>query len=142
MEQNGLPEETCQNYEAVDGDCQPNGVCEDCSYDPSGKSVCTAVTNFSKWNLDSYGLVNGGSDRDASGALVGSADKMKAELFQNGPIACGIHATNELLAYTGGIFSQFIPWSFMSNHIISVVGWGVDSSGLECVPRSSPPALL
>ena len=48
MEQNGLPEETCQNYEARDGDCQPNGVCEDCSYDGTGKSVCTAVTNFSK----------------------------------------------------------------------------------------------
>jgi cathepsin X len=131
MEQNGLPEETCQNYEAVDGDCKPNGVCEDCSYDDSGKSVCTAVTNFSKWGLDGYGLVNGGSARDASGALVGAVDKMKAELFQNGPIACGIHATNELIAYTGGIFSQFIPWSFMSNHIISVVGWGVDSTGLE-----------
>ncbi len=102
-------------------------------YDQSGKSVCTAVTNFSKWSLDGYGLVNGGSDRDASGALVGSVDKMKAELFQNGPLACGIHATNELIAYTGGIFSQFIPWSFMSNHIISIVGWGVDSTGLECV---------
>jgi cathepsin X len=30
MEQSGLPEETCQNYEATDGDCQPNGICEDC----------------------------------------------------------------------------------------------------------------
>jgi hypothetical protein len=106
-------------------------------YDGSGKSVCTAVTNFSKWSLDGYGLVNGGSDRDASGVLVGAVDKMKAELFQNGPLACGIHATAELIAYTGGIFSQFIPWSFMSNHIISIVGWGVDSTGLECVKPSS-----
>ncbi len=106
-------------------------------YDGSGKSVCTAVTNFSKWSLDGYGLVNGGSDRDASGVLVGAVDKMKAELFQNGPLACGIHATAELIAYTGGIFSQFIPWSFMSNHIISIVGWGVDSTGLECVRLSS-----
>jgi cathepsin X len=129
MEQEGLPEETCQNYEAADNDCKPNGVCEDCTLDNSGKSVCTAVTNFSKWTLDGYGLVLGGSQRDASGALVGSVDAMKAELFQNGPIACGIHATDKFIAYAGGIFSEFVPLP-MSNHIISIVGWGVDS-GLE-----------
>ena len=28
---NGIPDETCQNYEARDGKCKPLGVCETCS---------------------------------------------------------------------------------------------------------------
>jgi hypothetical protein len=31
MERDGLPDETCQNYEAEDGECKPFGVCETCS---------------------------------------------------------------------------------------------------------------
>ena len=27
----GIPDETCQNYEARDGECKPLGVCETCS---------------------------------------------------------------------------------------------------------------
>ena len=27
----GIPDETCQNYEAVDGECKPYGICETCT---------------------------------------------------------------------------------------------------------------
>ena len=27
----GIPDETCQNYEAVNGECTPTGICENCS---------------------------------------------------------------------------------------------------------------
>ena len=36
IHKNGVPDETCQNYEAVDGKCKPLGVCETCS--PQGVS--------------------------------------------------------------------------------------------------------
>ena len=53
---------------------------------------------------------------------------MKAELFANGPISCGIHATDEFEnTYDGTyIYSQkTIP---LINHEISVVGYGKDAT--------------
>ena len=31
IHKNGVPDETCQNYEAIDGKCKPLGICETCS---------------------------------------------------------------------------------------------------------------
>ena len=74
--------------------------------------------------------MNGGSDYDLDGNKVSAADKMKAELYQRGPISCGIHVNKEFEMYQGGIFSgkSFFP---MLNHELAVVGWGVDPSGKE-----------
>ena len=55
---------------------------------------------------------------------------LQAEIYARGPISCSIDATTELEAYTGGIFSQFVPIA-MPNHLISVVGYGVDSAGTK-----------
>ena len=143
MEQHGLPDETCQNYEAINGlnKCKPLGVCETCS---SSKG-CSQVKNPTLWTVAEYGTVLGtgtppGSvpnpDVDAAGAPVSSAQKLQAELYSNGPLACGIDATDQLEAfgttkpvssYPGGIFSQKSWWPF-PNHILSIVGWGTDTT--------------
>ena len=47
------------------------------------------------------------------------------EIYNHGPIACGINA-NEILQYRGGILD--VPHaSKQIDHIISIVGWGYDS---------------
>ena len=54
---------------------------------------------------------------------------MKIEIFNRGPIVCGILATDELLEYKGGIFSQKTSKTIF-DHFVSVVGWG-DENGVE-----------
>ena len=46
------------------------------------------------------------------GTLRGPA-RMRAEIFARGPISCGIHVNDEFLAYTGGIFSYEVIFSFL-----------------------------
>jgi len=74
MATQGLPDETCQNYEAVNGKCAPFGLCETCvpgeDPDPFLPGTCSAVTSYSRYFADQYGSVNGGRDTDVSGAKV------------------------------------------------------------------------
>lgn len=117
MHEQGLPDETCQAYEAVDGVCAPLGECETCSPGVAPNALtpgtCSAVSKHPLYFVDEYGAVEG-------------ARAMKAEIFARGPISCGVDATPELEAFTGdGIFSQKTVFP-MLNHEIAVVGWGVD----------------
>ena len=111
----GIPDETCQNYEAVNGKCKPLGRCETCE----PKKGCSPVSDERAQLLfvGDHGTVRG-------------ADNIKAEVFARGPVGAGIDATPELEAYTGGVFSQkkLLP---MANHEVSITGWGVDEAGTE-----------
>jgi len=107
---NGIPDETCQNYEAVDGRCEPLGRCETCA---PGKG-CSPIKDYPNYRVHQYGHVSG-------------ADRMKAEIYARGPIGCGISADQKLVNYTGGIFSERKMFP-MINHEVAVVGWGVENN--------------
>eukprot|EP00808_Paulinella_micropora_P019130 g8094.t1 len=108
----GIPDETCQVYEAKNNDCRPLGICDTCSKNAS--IGCYPVDDHPTIKVSEYGSVKG-------------ADNMKKEIYTRGPIGAGIDATQELEDYKGGIFSQK-KGNVKINHEIAIVGWGVENN--------------
>lgn len=104
---NGLVEEGCNNYKAVNGECDPFHRCGTCWPDK-----CYGIENYTRYFIHDYGRLSG-------------RENMMAEIHNRGPIACGIGATEPFdMRYTGGIYSEYSDTP--SNHIVSVTGWGYD----------------
>ena len=116
---NGIPDSSCMQYVAKNLDkdhCEAIDICRDCNppvpkANETLEENCYAVEH-TDYYVAEYGFLSG-------------ADKMKAEIYQNGPISCGIDATSKLERYNGGIFSQQLD-NPQINHEISVTGWGLD----------------
>jgi len=109
----GIPDETCNNYQAVNQDCTTENACFTCT--PDGN--CAPVANYTHYKVGDYGSIAG-------------PDQMKAEVYARGPISCVIDATAKLDAYEGAnakdiVFSEYNPNPEV-NHIVSIVGFGID----------------
>lgn len=102
--------------------CEDIDICRDCTWPPpaegdDGLENCWAVDHTRYYVSDYYSLAG--------------VDKMKAELYQNGPISCGIHVSDNFLDYDGTyIYSEKVRFPLI-NHEISVVGYGVSDEGQE-----------
>jgi cathepsin X len=122
---NGIPDQTCQAYQAKNMKCGDLSVCETCA--PTNSSftpgACTKVDNPSLYYVSDHGSVHG-------------ADNYKAEIFARGPIGAGIDATAGLEAYTGGVYSEKKVLTKV-NHEISIIGWGVDNGTEYWTVRNS-----
>jgi len=125
MHHHGLPDQTCQAYQAKNLKCSDLSVCETCA--PNSTSFtpgsCTKVENPGLWYVGDHGSVKG-------------ADKIKAELYARGPIGAGIDATAELEAYTGGVFKQKKLFNKV-NHEVSIIGWGKEQDTEYWIVRNS-----
>ena len=114
----GIPDSSCEQYVAKNlGRCNAIDKCKDCTWPPCPvgqdcQDKCWAV-DYKKYYASNYYSLSG-------------AAKMKAEIAAHGPISCSMEVTDKFLNYTTGIYSEYKIFP-MSNHIISVVGYGKDA---------------
>ena len=122
ISENGSVDSSCQQYVAknFNGTAGPYQICKDCvppvcpeqNTTAECQAGCSATTPVRMYYVSSY--------RNFSGKA-----EMQAELV-NGPIECGIEATDEFDEYKGGIYHQRLGRDPQLNHAIAVVGWGRD----------------
>jgi cathepsin X len=94
----------------VDTTCTDINVARTCSTFTSSGGKCVPIMSFPNATISEYGEISG-------------AANMQAEIAANGPISCGIDAS-QILQYTTGIASQA---GTGIDHVISVTGWGVEN---------------
>ena len=116
-----VPYDSCQPYIAcssdssvgfcgsVDTSCSALNTCRTCS---TFGVECSEIDEYPNATIAEFGTVKG-------------AANMKAEIFARGPIACGINA-EPILDYAGGVFKDRAFRDRGVNHIISIVGWGIN----------------
>lgn len=120
----GVPDETCQNYMAIN---DPHG-------DNSEFNICyTCDTNFVDPLADCYSVEPDEIYKVMEYGYLGGVDNMKAEIYARGPIACSLYIDQEFQNYDGGIFGlnreenddEDKP---SPDYIISIVGFGYDET--------------
>jgi len=118
MADNEVSDETCSIYRARGRDngakCAPMIKCMNCA---PGSKTCNTPDSYKIYHTDEYGQVSG-------------EEKMMQEIFQRGPIACGVAVPDSLETYTGGIY-QDTTGDTEIVHDISVTGFGVDDKGVK-----------
>jgi cathepsin X len=116
---NGIPDVTCQQYQAVNMECSDINMCMNC--DPGG-TPCYAVQNYTKITLSEFGTAFGD-------------EQIMAEIYARGPVAANIDA-DCLHYYTGGI-NMYDSCRKLINHVISLNGWGTEDGVDYWIARNS-----
>jgi cathepsin X len=123
-----IPYDTCQSYIAcssdstngfcphVDTSCTLQNICRTCD----GTGTCRAITEFPNATIAEYGTYSYYTD-----GFRNVVHKIKAEIYARGPVAAAINA-DPILNYKGGIVNDTSLLHMLVNHIVSIVGWGVD----------------
>ena len=107
----GIPDVTCQQYQAKNMDCSAINTCMNCS--PS--EGCWAQSPYPKITISEYGSVKGD-------------ENIMAEILARGPVSAYLNA-DCIETYSGGVNMYDTCNPKEINHAIQLNGWGVDSNG-------------
>lgn len=129
-----VPYDTCVPYLAcseestegickhVDTTCNAANTCKTCDTFAGMGGACTEIDYFPNATIQEYGTY---SILSAPNDIV---HRLKAEIYARGPVATGVNA-EPLVKYEGGVVKDTAFWRMMVNHIVEIVGWGVDEEG-------------
>jgi cathepsin X len=110
IKDNFITDETCSIYTARGHDnghpCSNITLCRNC--DPG--TDCYIPDSYYIYQVDEYAGVYG-------------EDDIMQEVYQRGPVACGVSVTDALENYTSGIFIDDTGRT-ENDHEVSIVGWG------------------
>jgi len=119
-----VPYDTCQSYMAcskestdgickyVDTTCKANNICRTCDTFAGMGGQCSEIAAFPNATIAEYGTT------------PNDVDAIKSEIFARGPVAATVNA-EPIVAYAGGVYKDATE-SRSVNHIVSIVGWGMD----------------
>jgi len=119
-----VPYDTCMGYSACSSDSS-EGFCGNADWTCTAMNTCRTCSTFSENGGKCVGLNTFPNASIAQFGGVSGETAMMQEIYARGPLACGINA-EPILDYQGGIAN--IPNQPGIDHVISVVGWGVDNS--------------
>jgi cathepsin X len=109
----GISDETCSPYQArghTNGlDCTEDILCRNCN--PS--QGCFIPEKWDVYTVDEFG------------EIPNSEEAIMNELYQRGPVTCGIDAAF-ILDYKGGILHANTT-TYDIDHLVSIVGYGVEN---------------
>jgi len=121
-----VPFDTCQPYlacssestegicEHVDTTCKKENICRTCSTFLANGGSCVEIDYFPHATVQEYGLIQ-----------TQNVHEIMAEIYKRGPVAATVNAS-PIEDYAGGVFDDDTQ-STETNHIVSIVGWGMDS---------------
>ena len=110
---NGIPDVTCQQYQAKNMECSAVNTCMNCDHDGT---PCYAIANYTKIQLSEFGTAHGD-------------EEIMMEIYARGPVAANIDATC-IETYTGGV-NMYDTCRQLTNHVISLNGWGTAEDGTD-----------
>jgi cathepsin X len=130
-----IPYETCQSYIAcssdstigfcsqVDTTCRPMNICRTCHV-LSNNNSCQALDFFPNATVAEYGIIH-----------EGNVHAIQAEILARGPVAAEVNGVL-LHNYCGGIITDD-GGEKTTTHIVSIIGWGVESGIRHWIVRNS-----
>jgi cathepsin X len=112
---NGIPDVTCQQYQAKNMACNDMNTCMTCDHDAS--VGCYPITSYPKITVSEYGTARGD-------------DEIMSEIYNRGPVSAYINAEC-IETYTSGVNMYDTCNTRTTNHAIQLNGWGVTPEGVK-----------
>lgn len=127
----GLPDDSCQEYDATDHECSAFRTCMNCEKitqpDGSWVSSCYPVERYAKWFVSEWGTMK-----------KPTAFEIRSEVQERGPIACMVDSSFlEDGKYVPGTIASDVDKNWTFDHEISIVGWGVENNVDYWIVRNS-----